>query len=172
MVLLKLICKIQANSPQNIPSSTLLYAPETITAHAHLRSRSCFPDRLIILNEGILSVAQIANLVKTNSRRCVLGLIDVEKVHDCFHEYFIDQLQRLEEGGYCTRLLPWKPDHACLPPNKELTLGRLRSVTRKLESRCKDLKTVVKQQLEKGTLEVVPEIANMDKPYITFAINY
>ena len=98
--------------------------------------------------------------MKTNSRRCVLGLIDVEKVHDCFHEYFIDQLQRLEEGGYCTRLLPWKPDHACLPPNKELTLGRLKSMTRKLESRCKDLKTVVEQQLEKGILEVVPEIAN------------
>lgn len=31
---------------------------------------------------------------------------------------------------------------------------------RKLERRCKDLKTVVEQQLEKGILEVVPEIPN------------
>ena len=79
-----------------------------------------------------------------------------------FHEYFIDQLQRLEEGGYCTRLLPWKPDHACLPLNKELTLGRSRSVTRKLErmQRLEEYLTVVKQQLEKGILEVVPEILN------------
>lgn len=59
---------------------------------------------------------------------------------------------------YCTRLLLWKPDHACLPSNKELALGRLRSVSRKLERRFKDLKTVVEQQLEKGILEVVPEI--------------
>ena len=56
MVLLKLICKIYANSPQNIPSSTLLYALETITAHAHLRSHSCFPDRLIILNEDFVEI--------------------------------------------------------------------------------------------------------------------
>ena len=56
VVLLKLICKIYANSPQNIPSSILLYAPETITAHAHLRSHSCFPDRLIILNEDFVEI--------------------------------------------------------------------------------------------------------------------
>ena len=31
---------------------------------------------------------------------------------------------------------------------------------RKLERRCKDLKTVVEQQLEKGILEVVLEIPN------------
>ena len=35
---------------------------------------------------------------------------------------------RLEDGTYCTKL-PWKPDHASLPSNKELTVGRLRSVT-------------------------------------------
>lgn len=33
-------------------------------------------------------------------------------------------------------------------------------MTRKLERRCKDLKTVVEKQLEKGILEVVPEIPN------------
>lgn len=82
--------------------------------------------------------------MKTNSRRCVLGLTDVEKVHDCFHEYFIDQLQRLEEGGYCTRLLPWKPDHACLPSNKD-TREVKKCDTKAIESRCKDLKTVVEQ---------------------------
>ena len=37
----------------------------------------------------------------------VLGLKDLENVHDLFHEDFIGQLQRLEEGIYCTRL-PWK----------------------------------------------------------------
>ena len=37
----------------------------------------------------------------------VLGLTDVENVHDSFHEDFIGQLQRLEDGTYCTRL-PWE----------------------------------------------------------------
>ena len=62
----------------------------------------------------------------------VLGLKDLENVRDSFHEDFIDELKRLEDGTYCTKL-PWKPDHASLPSNKELTVGRLRSVTRKLE---------------------------------------
>ena len=53
----------------------------------------------------------------------VIGLKDLENVHDSFHEDFIDQLQRLEDGTYCTRL-PWKPDHYSLPSNKELTVGR------------------------------------------------
>ena len=41
----------------------------------------------------------------------VIGLKDLKNVHDSFHEDFIDQLQRLEDGTYCTRL-SWKPDHA------------------------------------------------------------
>ena len=43
----------------------------------------------------------------------VIGLKDLENVHDSSHEDFIDQLQRLEDGTYCTRL-PWKPDHSSL----------------------------------------------------------
>ena len=61
----------------------------------------------------------------------VLGLIDVVKTQGSFHEDFANQLQRLDDGTYFTRL-PWKPDHAPLPSNKELTIGRLRT-TRKLE---------------------------------------
>ena len=81
----------------------------------------------------------------------MLGLTDVQNVHDSFHEDFIDQLQRLEDGTYCTRL-PWKLDHACLPSHKELTVGRLRSVTRKIErmQRLEEYDTVMQQQLEEG----------------------
>ena len=89
----------------------------------------------------------------------VLGLKDMENVRDSFHEDFIDQLKRLEDGTYCTKL-PWKPNHASLPSNKELTVGRLRSVTRKLErmQRLEEYHTVMEQQLEEGIIEVVPEI--------------
>ena len=89
----------------------------------------------------------------------VLGLTDVENVHDSFNEDLIDQLQRLEDGTYCTRL-PWNPDHACLPSNTELTVERLRSVTRELErmQRLEEYHTFMDQQLEEGILEVVPEI--------------
>ena len=89
----------------------------------------------------------------------LLGLKDLENVHYSFHKDSIDQLQWLEDGTYCTRL-PWKPDHSSLPSNKELTVGRLRSVTRKLErmQRLEEYHTVMEQQLEKGIMEVVPEI--------------
>ena len=82
----------------------------------------------------------------------VLGLKDWENVYDTFHEDFIDQLQRLEDGTYCTGL-PWKPDHASLPSIKELTVGRLRSITRKLErmERLEEYHTVMEQKSEDGS---------------------
>ena len=82
----------------------------------------------------------------------VLGLKDLENVYDIFHEHFIDQLQRLEDGTYCTTL-PWKPDHASLLSIKELTVGRLRSITRKLErmKRLEEYHTVMEQQSEEGS---------------------
>lgn len=89
----------------------------------------------------------------------VLGLTDVENVHDSFHDDCMDQAQQLEAGTYFTTL-PLKPDHACLASNKELTVGRLRSVPRKLQTmqRPGEYHTVMEQQLDEGILEVVPEI--------------
>ena len=101
----------------------------------------------------------------------VLGFRDLENVHDSLHEDFIDQLQPLEDGTYCTRL-SWEPDHSTLPSNKELTVGGLRSVTRKLErmQRLEEYHTVMEQKLEEGIIEVVPEIP-LEKPYIIFPTN-
>ena len=91
----------------------------------------------------------------------VLGLKNLENVHDSSNEDFIDQLKRLEDGTYCKKL-PWKLDHASLLSNKEPAVGRLRSVTQKLErmQRLEEYHTVVEQQLEEGIIEVVPEIPN------------
>ena len=49
---------------------------------------------------------------------------------------------------------------APLPSNKELTMGRLKSTTRKLEKmqRLEENHMVMKQQMEEGILEVAPEI--------------
>lgn len=62
----------------------------------------------------------------------VLGLSDEPDVQGLFHEDFKNQLQRLGDGTYSTRL-PWKLHQSLLPSNKELTLRRLQSTTRKLE---------------------------------------
>ena len=62
----------------------------------------------------------------------VLGLTDKADVQQLFQEYFKDHLQRLDDGTYSTRS-PWKPDHPPLLSNKQLTIGRLRSTTQKLE---------------------------------------
>ena len=40
----------------------------------------------------------------------VLGLTDSDYHQGMFHEDFIAQLQRQEDGRYST-WLPWKPDH-------------------------------------------------------------
>ena len=89
----------------------------------------------------------------------VFGLADVVNTREVFHADFVDQLQRLEDGTYSTRL-PWKIDHAPLPTNKELSMGRLRSTTRKLErmQRLEEYHEVMEQQLEQGILELVPEV--------------
>ena len=83
----------------------------------------------------------------------VLGLTDEPDVQGLFHEDFKNQLQRLDDGTYSTRL-PWKSHQpAPLPVNKELTLKRLQSTTRKLERMEKliEYHTVIEQQLEEGS---------------------
>ena len=89
----------------------------------------------------------------------VFGLADVVNTQELFHADFVDQLQRLEDGTCSTRL-PWKIDHAPLPTNKELSMGRMRSTTRKLErmQRLEEYHEVMEQQLEQGILELVPEV--------------
>ena len=89
----------------------------------------------------------------------VFGLADVVNTQELFHADFVDQLQRLEDGTYSTRL-PWKIDHAPLPTNKELSMGSLRSTTRKLErvQRPEEYHEVMEQQQEQGILELVPEV--------------
>ena len=72
-------------------------------------------EKMFFINSGQNEFAQMCS-------QEVLGLKDLENVYDTFHEDFIDQLQRLEDGTFCTRL-PWKPD-ASLPSIKELTVGR------------------------------------------------
>ena len=122
----------------------------------------------VIAGKAILSSAQVEKGFFLNSSQkefiqmCsqeVLGLTDVENTQGLFHKDFTNQLQRLEDGTYSTRL-PWKPDHALLPSNRELTVGRLRSTTRKLEKieRLEEYHSVMEQQLEQGVLEIVPEI--------------
>ena len=90
----------------------------------------------------------------------VLGLTDNSDEQGLLHEDFKNQLQRLDDGTYSTRL-PWKSHQpAPLPLNKGLTLKRLQSTTRKLERMGKldEYHTVMEQQLEEGILELVPEV--------------
>ena len=90
----------------------------------------------------------------------VLGLTDEPDVQGLFHEDFKNQLQRLDDGTYSTRL-PWKSQQpAPLPVNKGLTLKRLQSTTRNLERMEKliEYHTVMEQQLEEGILELVAEV--------------
>ena len=48
----------------------------------------------------------------------VLGLSEIDPRTEFDHEEFQDQLERLEDGTYCTQL-PWKPDHPLSPTNEK-----------------------------------------------------
>ena len=88
----------------------------------------------------------------------VLGLADVDDNKDSFHKDFKDQLRRLEDETYSTRL-PWKHDHPKLPSNQGLTLARLESTTRKFErmQRLEEYHTAMDEQLAQGIRAPVPE---------------
>ena len=88
----------------------------------------------------------------------VLGLSDEVRKGEEFHENFKRNLKRLDDGTYSTRL-PWKLDHCKLPTNKDLSLGRLRSTTRKLErlKKLEEYNDVMVEQLREGILEEVPK---------------
>ena len=55
--------------------------------------------------------------------------------------------------------MSWKPDHPPLPSNKQLTIGRLRSTTQRLErmQRLEEYHMVMTEQLAEGSSEEVPE---------------
>ena len=88
----------------------------------------------------------------------VLGVTDPINKEVFIHENFKQQLEKNDTGFYETKL-PWKPHHIALPDNKELSLARLRSTTRKLEKngRLKEYDRIMREQLTTGIIEQVPE---------------
>ena len=87
-----------------------------------------------------------------------LGISDMNGKNGAFHEDFKENLQRLPDDTYSTRL-PWEKDFPPLCPNKELTLARLRSTSRRLEKigKLAECHEIMKQQLKKSILEPVLE---------------
>ena len=88
----------------------------------------------------------------------VLGLQDSDVKQNVFHQEFMDNLKRLGNGCYETRL-PWKKDVPKLPTNKELSLCRLRSTSRRLEkiNALEEYNQIMEEQIKEGILEPVPE---------------
>jgi hypothetical protein len=88
----------------------------------------------------------------------VLGVADPIDKEVFVHENFKQQLEKNEEGFYETRL-PWKPCHMTLPDNKQLSIARLHSTTRKLErcGRLEEYNNIMQEQLTTGVLERVPD---------------
>ncbi len=88
----------------------------------------------------------------------VLGVADPIDKQVFVHENFKQQLEKNEQGFYETRL-PWKPCHMTLPDNKQLSIARLHSTTRKLErgGRLEEYNDIMQEQLSTGVLERVPD---------------
>ena len=109
------------------------------------------PAKNFLLHTGQDEFEKLCNLD-------VLGVTDPINKEVFIHENFKQQLEKNDTGFYETRL-PWKPHHMALPDNKQLSLARLHSTTRKLEKngRLKQYDTIMREQLTTGMIEQVPE---------------
>ena len=89
----------------------------------------------------------------------VLGLADTPE-HDqsMVHAEFKEQLQRSPEGWYETGL-PWRGNHPELPTNKQGSIRRLSSLTRKLQriNLTNEYDAIIREQLQNNVVEVAPE---------------
>ena len=89
----------------------------------------------------------------------VLGLVDTaEHDQNTVHTEFKEQLQRSPEGWYKTGL-PWRGNHPELPTDKQGSLRRLSSLTKKLRRNnlTDEYDAIIREQLENGKVEVAPE---------------
>ena len=89
----------------------------------------------------------------------VLGLADTPE-HDqsMVHAEFKEQLQCSPEGWYETGL-PWRGNHPELPTNKQGSIRRLSSLTRKLQriNLTNEYDAIIREQLQNNVVEVAPE---------------
>jgi len=88
----------------------------------------------------------------------ILGLKDIRSPKNKnIHEDFLQQLHKMQGGFYDTRL-PWKEDHVPVPTNKNLSVARLNSTIRKLESmgKLEDYDQIMQEQVNTGIMEPVP----------------
>eukprot|EP00112_Aurelia_sp_Birch-Aquarium-sp1_P015934 Seg357.4 transcript_id=Seg357.4/GoldUCD/mRNA.D3Y31 product="hypothetical protein" protein_id=Seg357.4/GoldUCD/D3Y31 len=116
------------------------------------------------LNEGT-AVQEPINLVVENSitvKDEVSRLWDLEtlgiRVEDPVHMAFKDEVT-FKNGRYSVPL-PWREGNFFVPRNKGLAEGRLNSQLRRLKKSPEILKEydeIIKQQLEEGIIEAVPE---------------
>ena len=97
----------------------------------------------------------------------VLGLRDVAD-HDqsIVFDEFKERLTRSPEGWYETNL-PWKPNHAPLPPNKEGSLKRLKNLSKKLqrEGLTAQFDAIIQEQLTEGVIEKAPPVSQPEKEF-------
>ena len=92
---------------------------------------------------------------------CSLDALDIkdEKSEATdFRQRYNDQIVLTIDGFY-EAPLPWKSDRLPLPDNKELTLRRLQSSTKRLEKigKLEEYHQIMKEQLNTGIIEPVPK---------------
>jgi hypothetical protein len=111
--------------------------------------KECFNETQILLTQT--SRVEYEELC----RQDVLGLQDkATEDQSGVYDEFKEQLVRSEEAWYETGL-PWRGNHPPLPNNRNGSLRRLRSLTRKLESQhlATQYKEIIDEQREVGIVE-------------------
>ena len=101
-------------------------------------------------------------------RMDVLGLADTsENDQSMVHAEFKEQLIRAPEGWYETAL-PWRGNHPELPNNKQGSLQRLESLTRRLQRKGQfsAYNQVIQEQFEANVIEKAPREVSGKEFYI------
>ena len=98
----------------------------------------------------------------------VLGLDDsAEHDRNLVHAEFKEQLRRSPEGWYETGL-PWRSNHPTLRSNKNGSLRRLQSLTRKLhrDGHIEQYDKVIREQWQEGIIEEAAETTTNQEFYL------
>jgi hypothetical protein len=89
-----------------------------------------------------------------------LGIKETDEVYEAFGDSI-----RFDGVRYSVKL-PWKVGHATLPTNYELSLSRMKSQVKRLRKQPNILveyDNIIKQQLDAGVIERVPELDTAEK---------
>ncbi|XP_046863212.1 uncharacterized protein LOC124456954 [Xenia sp. Carnegie-2017] len=123
------------------------------------------------VDQNMILLTTTTNSQNDLERLCRLDVLGLEATPEknplLVYDQFREDLPRDDEGWYETGL-PWKTYHPELPSYERGSLRRLNSLMKRLErsGMCEEYNAIIKEQLQKGVVEIAPTKASKREFYI------